>query len=182
MPQRKNKDSVDVIFYTNEILIEFTNTLHAHIQLMNNIPEYSFTRNSTSPLEHKFGFVRCKSRDVHTLSKFIKIIATIQSIQKEKVFEDICSFNEDANKIKGRINENVVCEPKNDDYMYYDDDDLKDDFQFSPLYVAKASLIKVGFFVGKSGFVNYDEAFDWVEFYLSQFTTEDSHTFKKKKQ
>ena len=72
-------DSLDVTFYTKELLIEFTNTLHAHIQLMSTEEDYCFNRNSTTPLEHKFGFVRARSRDVNTLSKFLKIISTIQS-------------------------------------------------------------------------------------------------------
>lgn len=150
LPQRKYGDSKDVVFYTNELLIEFCNTLHAHIQLLNNIPGYCFSRNSTSPLEHKFGYARCKSRDIHTLSKFIKIISAIQSIHKEKAFESICSFNEEADKIRGRVNISIACESKDDDYVYYKDDDFEDDLIFSPQNVAKSFLIKAGFFVRKS--------------------------------
>ena len=76
--QRKNQNSLDVMFYDKDILIEYTNTLYSHLQLMNSIDEYNFSRNSTDPLEHRFGFARARSKDVHTLTKFLYVIAYLE--------------------------------------------------------------------------------------------------------
>ncbi len=50
--KRTNKH---LLFYSKQIVIEFINTLYSDIQLMHEIKPYAFRRNSTGPLEHKFG-------------------------------------------------------------------------------------------------------------------------------
>ena len=47
-----------LLFFSNQLIIEFINTLHCNIQLMHTLNYFSFDRNSTTPLEHKFGCVR----------------------------------------------------------------------------------------------------------------------------
>lgn len=64
-------------------MIEFSNTIYAHLQIMNNTNNYHFSSNSTGPLEHKFGYARVKSNDINTLSRFIKVISSIQKVQNE---------------------------------------------------------------------------------------------------
>ena len=79
LKQKKRKDETDVCFYTNQLLIEFTNTIHSHMQLLNNLPDYCFDRNSSMPLEHLFGRARVRAKDIHTLKKFIDSVAYFQT-------------------------------------------------------------------------------------------------------
>lgn len=62
--KQKNKENVDVMFYDECLLVEFTNTLYCHIHFMNIEENYNFSSNSITPLEHKFGFARAKPRDI----------------------------------------------------------------------------------------------------------------------
>ena len=76
LKQRKRDDDLDVQFYTNEQLIQFTNTVHCHLQFMAYYgTNYCFDRNSSMPLEHKFGSTRISCKDINTLKKFIKSLA-----------------------------------------------------------------------------------------------------------
>lgn len=169
IPQRKYGNSVDVTFYTKELLIEFTNTLHAHIQLMNTVPNYNFSRNSSMPLEHKFGFARGKSHDVHTLTRFLDVVSATQSISCEETAKMLKSFNAETEKIKGRVYTSITVEEKNEDsLMYTVDCEAGDDLPFSPQNVAKAVLYYAGFYVEKHE-EHYGDIMCWLEFFLSEF-------------
>ncbi|KAK8870442.1 hypothetical protein M9Y10_008324 [Tritrichomonas musculus] len=45
-------------FYSQQLLIEFLNTIYTNIQLMHQLKKFKFSRASTDPLEHKFGCCR----------------------------------------------------------------------------------------------------------------------------
>jgi len=71
LKQRVYAEDRNVMYFTNDLLMEFSNTLHCHLQLMMNMDNYSFDRKSTQPLEHKFGFARHRARDIHTFKRFL---------------------------------------------------------------------------------------------------------------
>ena len=183
MRQRKRGENRDVTFYTKEMLIEFTNTLHAHIQLMHNVENYTFSRNSSTPLEHKFAFGRAKSRDVNTLTRFIQVISSIQGIETERTFREICSFNEEADKIRGRnLGTGITVEPKGEDSSPYAiETEDEDDLPFTPQTVAKAFLIFAGFDTPKTWIIDYENAICWTEFFLSQFIENEPEKRKKRR-
>lgn len=71
LKQRKRDEDLDVQFYTNEKLIQFINTTHCHLQFMAYYgTSYCFDRNSTMPLEHKFGHTKISCKDIRPLTKF----------------------------------------------------------------------------------------------------------------
>ena len=47
--QRKYGNEKDVFFYTKELMIEFSNTIYANLQIMNNINNYHFSSNLVMP-------------------------------------------------------------------------------------------------------------------------------------
>lgn len=99
LKQRKSADDLDVRFFTNEQLIQFLNTIHCHIQFMEKYGcYYCFDRNSSMPLEHKFGVTRIGCKDINTLSQFIKTLADI-----EKYATSFRNLNENT-KVNGRRN------------------------------------------------------------------------------
>ena len=183
LKQKKYGESADVTFYTKDMLIEFTNTLHAHIQLMHNIEGYNFLRNSSIPLEHKFGFARARSHDVNTLTRFLQVISSIQSVENEQTFREICSFNEEADKIRGRINSTgITVEPKNEDYgKYAIETEAIDELPYSPQNVAKTFLLAAGFEISQSSIINYDEILVWTEFFISNFTENKPEQRRKRR-
>ena len=136
--QRKRGDSLDVCFYTDEILVEFTNTIHCNLQLVHSLQEYSFDRNSTMPLEHLFGRARIKARNIHTLRKFIKNISDFQNF-------DVYTSNE---KIAGRrssfgVSVNELSNERNSDYI--DKDEIFSLHEYSARRIAFCSLYLGGF-------------------------------------
>ena len=142
--QQKYGDNNHVSFYTNEMLIEFTNTLHAHIQLMCNVDDFSFDRNSTTPLEHKFGHARRRAHDVHTLQKFLRTISSFQVVEQQKILE-ILNENEKEIQIHCRANTvGVTVESSDldeDQFLaFQDDEDAITNFCYSPQTCAKAML------------------------------------------
>ena len=116
--QKKYKDQKDVMFYTNDLLIEFTNTIYCHLQLMTIIPSFSFDRNSTTPLEHKFGNARVRAKDRHTLAKFLKNVSIMQAIDTKQKLSELDSFQQDI-QINGRTNSfGVTVESPDDEEIY----------------------------------------------------------------
>lgn len=92
LKQKKYGDDLDVRFYTEEQAIQLINTVHCQIQMMalyGNL--FCFDRNSSMPLEHKFGQARIRSKDINTLSMFIKSIRDIEiySLNEKNVPNDI---------------------------------------------------------------------------------------------
>ena len=73
--QKKKATNAHVRFYTDSLLKEFSNTTYYNIQLLEKQKEFSFERNSSSPLEHMFGITRGQIKDAQECSKFVKSIA-----------------------------------------------------------------------------------------------------------
>lgn len=72
---RKSGENNNIRFYTEEFLIQFTNSTYCDIQLMMLYEDrFCFNRNSSTPLEHTFGRSRVRSKDINTLSRFVKSI------------------------------------------------------------------------------------------------------------
>ena len=181
--QRKNGENLDVTFYTKDLLIEFTNTLHAHIQLMHNVEKYNFNRNSSTPLEHKFAYGRAKSHNINTLTRFIHVISSLQGVETEKILKEVASFEEEADKIRGRfLRSGITVESKNEDSAVYAiDSEVEDDLPFSPQNVAKAFLLIAGFDVQVSDIVDYEDAFCWTEYFLTNFIDDEPEKRKIRK-
>ena len=180
--QKKYGENLDVTFYTRDLLIEFTNTLHAHIQLMHSEKKFNFSRNSSSPLEHKFGFVRGRSHDINTLTRFIQVVASLQTVACESTYNEIRNFNEEAEKIRGRVHAGgITVEEKSDDDLYVTDTGVEDDLPFSPQNVAKTFLILAGFQVEKNDLFDYEEILSWTENFLSSFVGDMPEKRKAKK-
>lgn len=103
LKQRKNGEDLDVQFYTNTQLIQFINTTHCHLQFMAYYgTSYCFDRNSSMPLEHKFGATRISCKDINTLTKFIKTLADIDKYSS--TFHELKNQN-----VNGRRNSFGVC-------------------------------------------------------------------------
>ena len=99
LKQTKRSDDVDVRFYTNDQIVQFLNTVHCHIQFMEKYgSSYTFDRNSSMPLEHKFGVTRIGCKDINTLSRFIKTLADV-----EKYATSFKNLNDEI-KVNGRRN------------------------------------------------------------------------------
>ena len=81
--QKKKATNAHVRFYTDSLLKEFSNMTYCNIQLLKKQKEFSFDRNSSSPLEHMFGITRGRIKDAQTCSKFVKSIAEFQLFEKE---------------------------------------------------------------------------------------------------
>ena len=179
--QRKYGDDRSVMFYTNELLIEFSNTLYSHIQLMSTIDEFCFDRNSTTPLEHKFGLTRRRAHDVHTLQKFLRTVSSLQAVEQKSILQE----NEEICKIHCRVNSvGVSVEPADLDenlfLVFENDDNAAQNFAFSPQTCAKAILALAGFDFPYTQYIQPDEVIDWLFAYLSELV-DDIPTQRKKR-
>ena len=136
LKQKKRGDSLDVTFYTKQLLVEFTNTIHCHLQLMNSFGEYSFDRNSSMPLEHLFGRARVKAKDIHTLKKFIKNISQLQT--------DIAMDSDET--IPGRRSSfGAILSASDPISEFIDKDELFSIHDYTPQKIAIAALVLAGF-------------------------------------
>lgn len=81
--QKKRGEKIDLVFYVNSLLIEFSITIYSQIQLLKIEKKFSFNSNSSMQLEHKFGHALVRACDVHTLGRFIKTIAKFQTFEME---------------------------------------------------------------------------------------------------
>ena len=174
LKQRKYKESKDVMFYSLDLLIEFTNTLHCQIQLMSTVKNLSFDRNSTTPLEHKFGNARVRAHDQHTLNKFIKTISMMQGIEYTKL-KELNDFQKDL-QINGRSNsfgvtvENVPDESIFSIFDYKDEDPILQDEKFTPRAFAQSFMIISGFPINYPSVFCPDEVMHWGVYFLSQLS------------
>lgn len=173
LKQRKNGESLDVTFYTKEILIEFTNNLHSNIQLMHSESNFLFSRNSSDPLEHKFGMSRVRCKNIRTLTRFIQIIAESQAISCEQTYQQLCFLNDNIEDIRGRVfihNSIVNITDKN----------AEDEFPYTPQKVAMAFLNIAGFEIEDlEKDIDCLEIVSWCAFFLSDFI--NSEADKKRK-
>ena len=78
MNERKYKESIDVLPYSTELLIEFSNLLFTIITIINKYENIGADITSTDPLEHRFRRSCVRVKDIHTLKKF-------QSIQTSRI-------------------------------------------------------------------------------------------------
>lgn len=84
LKQRKSGEDKNVTFFTKNMCIQFLKTLFTNIQLIKIIPNLILDRDSTMPLEHKFGMVRLRCKYINTLIKFNVTLAQIQSYSFQK--------------------------------------------------------------------------------------------------
>ena len=180
--QRKYKEDTHVTFYTTELLIEFTNTIHASIQLMCNCDHFCFDRNFTTPLEHKFGFARRRANDVHTLQKFLRTIAALQS---PNVAKKVKKFSKDEGRIKIRGRQSsfgVEVEDKNDDEEIYSIWEYEmNEFCFSPQICAKTILIYAGFDVRFSQIFDPGDVMCYITSFVGELVGDEPQQRKKRK-
>ena len=173
LKQRSYQDDRHVIFYTEDLLIEFTNTIHSHLRLMNSLNRFSFDRNSSMPLEHKFGIARTKAHDVHTLKRFLRTIATLQIKEQERLLANTRAIEEQCDEViikKRRSTFGVTVELKSasqDKYcVFYDEAE----HMFTPQQVATSMLIMCGFdFKQNEEIIDTNEVFSWTCFLLTEF-------------
>ena len=105
--------------------MEFTNILHCNIQLMSTVINFCFDRNSTTPLEHKFGQARVRAHDKHTLTKFLRTLSILQAVDTGNKLAELDQFQQDL-QIRGRNNSfGVTIKNQNNDDIYsvYDNDE-----------------------------------------------------------
>lgn len=185
--QRKYGEAKEVTFYTNELLIEFTNTLYSHIQLMCTIEEFCFDRNGTTPLEHKFGYARCRAHDVHTLKKFLRTISCLQTVEEVKSSIFQIQNNAELVNIHCRTNSvGVSVEPADLDedlfLVFADDEDGGKNFAYSPQTCAKAILAFAGFDFPYTHFIDPGDVFNWLIPYLSELSGDIPTKRRKERQ
>ena len=149
---------------------------------MNIVPHYNSSRNSSIPLEHKFGFARAKSRNVHTLTRFLNVISETQSVGCEETTEMLKRFNAEEEKIRGRINhDGVTFEMKSEDtYLYTVNEEDFEDLPFPPQKVAKAFLFFAGFEVDNDEKC-YELIITFMENFLSEFVGDEPEKRKQRR-
>ena len=188
--QRKYLDDLHVSFYTNDLLIEMTNTLHSHIQLLHTLRNFSFDRNSTTPLEHKFGNARLRAHDVNTIKRFLRNISIMQSVDQLKEVKKMTSFG-DTVTISGRQNSFGVFISEesrslketsvfDDQYVYNETDSCE--VYYSPQAFAKSILCYSEFNVDYGSKIDPDAVIDWGFCHLSDFSFEKNPLRAAKKQ
>ena len=113
LPERKYKDKRDVVGYSNDLLVEFSNNLFSNINLIEKIDNMDTDRNSTTPLEHTFGRARVKAKDIHTIQKFIKVIERMNQKDYKRSLDEL-------EQIKGRsLSFGVVIENRKEDEIFF---------------------------------------------------------------
>ena len=166
--KKKYKCDLDLTFYTDSLLMEFTNTIFCNLQLMS-IKNFSFDRNSTTPLEHKFGNVRVRANDIHTIQNFLRIISMMQTVDQVR---------ESDSKIRGRSNSfGVVVEDKESD-----DESWKETyFHYIPQTFARCVLAYSGFDVKSTGLVPNDDVLGKGINFLYEIVEDEPNKRRKKR-
>ena len=170
---KKYKGDLHVTFFTRELLMEFTNTIHCHLQLMSTVKKFSYDRNSTTPLEHKFGQARIRAHDKHTLTKFLRTLSLLQAVNTGERLQELNKFQQDL-QIRGRTNSfGVTVENPEDDNIFsaYDDNEefsLENEKRYTAVAFAKAMLSLAGFDVQYSPMVDPETIMEWGIDYLTR--------------
>ena len=88
---RENKygSHIDIQFYTNALLIEFTNLMFSNLNLMEIIKNLYLDRNSTQPLEHLFGRARIRCEYINTFKTFKIKLAQLQSLELDTISDTV---------------------------------------------------------------------------------------------
>lgn len=157
LKERNYQGISDVLPYTNDLLMEFCNNLFSNITIVDKFDNVDVDRNSTSPLEHTFGRGRVKSKNVHTITKFIMSINDMNFESLKKTYSEI-------EQIRGRsLNFGVVMEDKKDSELL---------FASTPQQIASEmlSLIDINV-IEDEPITNYDNLFTFM-LYLHDFVEE----------
>ena len=145
---------------------------------------FSFDRNSTTPLEHKFGSVRRRSKFVHTLNKFLIIVSQMQSDKRVSKLIDGEIYEKEIEKIHCRQNSFGVLVEKNEindsDILNENDELDKLNGKFPPQIIAKAILSKSGFEYTFLSYISDDDAIENLIVFLSNIV-DDFPPIRKKK-
>lgn len=72
-----------LVVLIQNFLVKSYYTLHCYIQLMIKLENFSFNRNSSNLLEHKFGNVKIRSKYIHSLNKFCQVVSMIQVVEQK---------------------------------------------------------------------------------------------------
>lgn len=179
----KYGERIDVTFYDNDLLIEFSNTVHSNIQLMNILPDFTFSRIRTGPLEHKFGYSRIKSHDISTLTKFIRVIALTQGIDNITPVQKMNCFNDEVEKNHRRANiTDIETEPRDEnDELHSIDAPEDDDIPFAPQKIVLAMLSFAGFEINNVYCEKSDLIILWLLIFFEQLSGDDPVKRKIKK-
>ena len=173
LKQRAYQKDHNVTFYTEDLLIEFTNTIHCHLRLMESLSSFSFDRNSSMPLEHKFGIARMRARNVHTLRRFLRTISTLQADLSETSIKQAAEFNLECEKIpikkrRSTFGVSVTSESKDQKRycVFYDERE----HQYTPQQVARSFLIISGFQLSyNEEVIDIDAIISWLYCLLVEF-------------
>ena len=179
------KGGKNLQFYSTRILIEFLNTLHSNIQLMEKLEKFSFPRNSTGPLEHKFGCCRKRSKFIHTLNKFCQVVSFMQCVEQKSIFEKCANYEIELEKIQSRVHSfGVIVEGKNDEKELLSTQMTKEtvfqDKLFSPQQIARSMMYFAGFSTTEPSLASADDAIDYLITFVSEFLDENTPIKRKK--
>lgn len=155
--ERKYQDEKDVVPYTTQLLIEFTNCIYSNISLTTKYDNVDVDRVSTGPLEHTFGRSRVKCKNVHTINKFIQSVGEINMQALNSTYNEI-------DQVKGRsLNFGVTFEDKNEDELL---------FASTPQQIAYEFLCLIDIYPENTGKKNdFDNLFSFV-YFLQNFRDE----------
>jgi len=191
LKQRIYSTDANIMYYTEDLLMEFSNTLHCHLQFMGNINNYSFARNSTQPLEHKFGFARRRARDIHTFQRFLRTISSLQAIEQEQIMSDFSHAKSQCEALESRGSTGsfgVIVEQKNEDEdihsVFNEDCEImfEGDYVYTPQQIAKTMLSLASFQVDVNPcFTNVEEIYGWMYNFLFQLCDDVAKKRKKSK-
>lgn len=150
---------------------------------MNILPDFTFSRIGTEPLEHKFGYSRIKSRDISTLTKFLRVIALTQGIDNITAVQKMNCFNDEVEKIHGKPNiTDIKAESRDEnDELYsigaFEDDDLL----FAPQKIVLAMLSFAGFEINNIYCEKSDLIIQWLILFFEQLSEDEPVKRKIKK-
>ena len=95
------------------MLIEFSNSLFSILTIIEKYENVDVDRTSTDPLEHSFGRSRVRSKDLHTLTKFVQVVNEQNKEQLRKKCKELFS-------IKGRnFGFGIIMESQNDFPLHF---------------------------------------------------------------
>lgn len=150
---------------------------------MEDLPCFSFDRNSSMPLEHKFGYARMKAHDVHTLKRFLRTVSTLQADQQYQFITQAKDTDEKSNDIVIRkrrsavgayveskeVNQKVYC-------VFYDENEHK----YTPQQVARSILIAAGFQLDQNDeIIDIHDVLSWTFFLITEFC-DDKQIIRKR--
>ncbi|KAK8857386.1 hypothetical protein M9Y10_015791 [Tritrichomonas musculus] len=150
---------------------------------MNILPDFTFSRIGTEPLEHKFGYSRIKSRDISTLTKFIRVIALTQGIDNIMAVQKMNCFNDEVEKIHGKPNiTDIKAEPRDEnDELYSIGAPEDDDLLFAPQKIVLAMLSFAGFELNNIYCEKSDLIIQWLILFFEQLSEDEPVKRKIKK-